>query len=30
MRDNDETFSLSPYDPNRSPPYAEKIVGHCH
>ncbi len=29
MRDGDETFSLSPYDPNRSPPYAEKIVGHC-
>jgi hypothetical protein len=25
----DENFSMSPYDPNRSPPYAEKIVGHC-
>ncbi len=29
MSDKDESFSMSPYDPNRSPPYAQKIVGHC-
>jgi hypothetical protein len=29
MADKDESFWMSPYDPNRNPPYAEKIVGHC-